>query len=731
MSTESMDASSSESSADDSSVPLKPKRPSSARVRWKDQEDAQSTSTFQHHDGEVGRCEAELTKAKLGSVDGDQIDALGVPLISWTAGPTGFGRLRFEPVAYCLTQKHAARLKASPTSTASSPGASNTLTEASTTMRLSFKLSPGMEAGILRATLCNGGFREAGPTQTDWNLFWSNGKIEAHEFRNFNKYQKINRFPRMHEMCRKDKMYLNFSRLKQVHGDRHFDFLPITFLLPQEYDTFYSQYLRTGGRWIVKPVSSILMKNSEIIDSLAELPTRMKADDKFLVQKYVDNPLKIHGCRFDLRIYVVVTSFSPLRIYMFKEGVLKFVKERSSNYDAIGIKTTLSALMRHVSNQHGSGSSSLLLSKIKDILIKTFLTGESIISTAVNMFVPHANCFELIAFDILVDSDLNPWLLDVTTSPSLACNTAVDLEVKYGFSLPVQAPLIADLLTLIGVIPFQKHLKKALPQQVKPCRPPRSETTPVAAKAEWSSSAFWENDKLTPEQLKLARIAREECGRMGNFERIFPAESTAYIYAAFIPKSSTNWDLHVALFGKINVVAKPRLHHLGSTLTGDEVDVGLGRNEDFDTRSISRSDYKLIQAKQTTKNTLDLSQKKGTITKGPISNAPWAVTVVDAFNRKQEQEDEMAVAAEPTEKALKQGTVQYDSQESKEFTESISAKLQAREAFQVFLENIMLRLKTYCRQGPSCVDLDYIQQQIQILDQFLRQANELHVGDDE
>ena len=91
----------------------------------------------------------------------------------------------------------------------------------------------------------------------------------------------------------------------------------------------------------------------------------------------------------------------------------------------------------------------LLWSRINDVIMKTIICGEHHVMQAIKKNGLHrTNCFEILGFDILIDSDLKPWLLEVNLSSSLATDSPLDMSIK--------STLMSDVFNLIGIKRFDR-----------------------------------------------------------------------------------------------------------------------------------------------------------------------------------------------------------------------------------------------------------------------------------
>lgn len=50
--------------------------------------------------------------------------------------------------------------------------------------------------------------------------------------------------------------------------------------------------------------------------------------EHFIVQEYLDKPFLMEGYKFDLRIYILVTSCDPLRIFLYNDGLVRMGTEK-------------------------------------------------------------------------------------------------------------------------------------------------------------------------------------------------------------------------------------------------------------------------------------------------------------------------------------------------------------------------------------------------------------------
>jgi len=87
--------------------------------------------------------------------------------------------------------------------------------------------------------------------------------------------------------------------------------------------------LKRGLYYIFKPCASSQGKGIFVTNNLDTVPPKQN----FVCSEYIQNPLLINGLKFDLRIYVSITSVNPLRIYIYEEGLARFATEKYKDCD--------------------------------------------------------------------------------------------------------------------------------------------------------------------------------------------------------------------------------------------------------------------------------------------------------------------------------------------------------------------------------------------------------------
>ena len=76
----------------------------------------------------------------------------------------------------------------------------------------------------------------------------------------------------------------------------------------------------------------------------------------------------------------------------------------------------------------------LLKLKIADLIIKTLISVQPDLLHNYRTCQPNDRtfnmCFEVLGFDVLIDADTKPWLLEVNQAPSFQTDSALDYQVK-------------------------------------------------------------------------------------------------------------------------------------------------------------------------------------------------------------------------------------------------------------------------------------------------------------
>eukprot|EP00759_Apiculatamorpha_spiralis_P020231 PhF_6_TR25679/c0_g1_i1/m.36184/K16601/TTLL4; tubulin polyglutamylase TTLL4 len=352
--------------------------------------------------------------------------------------------------------------------------------------------------------------------------------------------QRINHFPGSYlELGCKVGMQRNIARMQQRYPKSTFQIAPRTWNIPEETERFLFD-VSNGGMLeslIVKPSRGSCGRGIFVTTPTDErLRSILKGTSPYVIQEYIQNPLLIHNLKFDMRIYVAVTSYDPLVVYRFQEGLVRFAAEE---YPQAPLTNRFAQLTNFSVGRHYTKYLSNMLSEvtpvapedipsnlrpnlkwtfaqlkeyfssvnidskkvwndIDDVIVKMLLCSREKMLHHLKVESPafSRSSFELYGFDVLLDDTLRPWLLEVNVSPSLESSSKMDYETK--------TSVVTDLMNMLLLKPYLTN-----------------------------------EDELKTTQGMLSRV-RDEYHYRGGYERIFPEVNRVDSCGMFLGKESVH-----------------------------------------------------------------------------------------------------------------------------------------------------------------------------------------------
>eukprot|EP01063_Lacrimia_lanifica_P003175 TRINITY_DN11690_c1_g1_i1.p1 TRINITY_DN11690_c1_g1~~TRINITY_DN11690_c1_g1_i1.p1 ORF type:complete len:601 (+),score=197.07 TRINITY_DN11690_c1_g1_i1:46-1848(+) len=339
----------------------------------------------------------------------------------------------------------------------------------------------GSRYNVVRIAAARLGYEEAGPEQRP-HVVWVDTSLSENRAARLPEGAHINHFPGMLSICRKIDSARLLSKMRRQHP-AGYAFVPATFLSFEDYSRAKARQRPSPSCpapwYIVKPDAGCMGKGIRLTAS-----PKPEMFDRAVVQEYIPDPLLIDRCKWDMRVYVLVLSVDPLRIYVYRDGFIRLCTEKyqsplPSNADNSLIHLTNYAIhknsrkyKRNAENAPGRETgckrsfswltehlrklghdTDAFWDRISQMCVKSLLAVSDTLKFSYRNTFPDpgnlgTSCFEVLGFDVLVDQGLNPWLLEVNHAPSFSCDSDLDYGIK--------GALIHEALSLVGA-EFEQH----------------------------------------------------------------------------------------------------------------------------------------------------------------------------------------------------------------------------------------------------------------------------------
>ena len=292
-------------------------------------------------------------------------------------------------------------------------------------------------------------------------LVWFDSLKDLDYYKSLLPWQVVNRLPSINVLCRKAPFARIIQRI-QKYFPKEYSFMPKSFILPFKNSDFMRALAKKKHRYIVKPDSGSLGQGITIIEPGGDY----SPDETLAVaQRYIPSYL-LDNTKFDLRVYVLIASISPLQIYVYRDGLARFCSEKSEGKNTIFSQITNVTLNKdNVSSQEHISDVSKLISdtfpllqkkginitklwkKIDKVIVLSILAAHKFLVSAEKWQCPkngYNRCFQILGFDILLDEACEPHVLEVNYRPSLDYYRGPERRMKVTMlseAMQIAAPL--------------------------------------------------------------------------------------------------------------------------------------------------------------------------------------------------------------------------------------------------------------------------------------------------
>jgi tubulin polyglutamylase TTLL5 len=400
---------------------------------------------------------------------------------------------------------------------------------------------------------------QAADTEEGWDACWYTGMPAPKFFRQVSPARKINHIPGNNALTVKSRLHESLVTLRERVQTQQKDaseltdrlqFVPRVFSMPEDYHAFQQAALdNPAKRWILKPKNAARGKGIAMVGDPAEVPL----ESSWMVQEYMENPHTMHGRKYVLRLYVLVASIAPFRVYLYRQG---FAKLASAPYDEENADNPYSYLTNPDINalnldaevpvefvdldryrewlREQGHDDAILFGRIEDMVTLTCLSAlESMRERSSVIEADPRGCYELLGIDCLVDDQLKPWVLECNLSPSL--DVCAGPESGGDIEEGIKSSLIADLVRLTGLND----------------RRPGPEC-------------------LAPEQ-QLIEETRRELAQAGGFQRLYPCRDPERYLSYFTLPRLEDWVVAQAVSDKTLVQPRVERRFAEETISDDQV----------------------------------------------------------------------------------------------------------------------------------------------------------------